>query len=427
MPALQCNQRTRGIILFSLVTIAVTIATVVAVTWDSIDCDRLARGSAALRSVPVFDGHNDLANTIYELANNNVSKFDFEKNTTDDPVWGIKACKECMTDYPRLVKGSVGAQFWSAYVSCKTQYKDAVPATLRQIDVIKRLVNKYKGLRLATSHKEVQDIWDANQIASFIGVEGGHSIDSSLAILRIYYDLGVRYMTLTHTCNTPWADASPALGKPVHNLTEFGKKVVLEMNRLGMVVDLSHVSHNVMRDALNVTKAPLMFSHSSVYAICNHHRNVPDDVLLQLKKNDGIIMINFNNDFVNCNKSRNATLEDVVEHINYVRKLIGVDHVGLGADFNGISEPPVGLEDVSKYPAIFDRLYKHREDELAWTKDDLEKLASRNMLRVLERVEKVSETESKTTPLEDVISVDELKFAQKQEGLTPGSCQTTQE
>ncbi|XP_014207050.1 dipeptidase 1-like [Copidosoma floridanum] len=247
--------------------------------------------------------------------------------------------------------------FWVAFVSCQSQYKDAVTLTLRQIDVIKRLVNKYpKNLELVTAADNIETSWKNGKLASLIGVEGGHSLDSNLGVLRLYYELGVRYVTLTHSCNTPWADASPWTDKPVYNLTEFGKYVVWEMNRLGMLADLSHVSHNVMRDVLNVTRAPIIFSHSSAYAICNNYRNVPNDVLLKVKENEGIVMINFFNDFVNCDKTRNATIDDVVAHINYVRNLIGVDHVGIGADYDGVENAPEGLEDViandelSKFP-----------------------------------------------------------------------------
>ncbi|KAF3425039.1 hypothetical protein E2986_13278 [Frieseomelitta varia] len=280
-------------------------------------------------------------------------------------------------------------QFWAAYVHCKSQFKDAVPLTLRQIDVIKRLVAKYpKDLQFATKAKHIEEAWSNGKIASLIGVEGGHSIDSSLAVLRLYYELGVRYMTLTHMCNTPWADASVVDDGSVRNLTKFGQAVVLEMNRLGMLVDLAHVSHNVMRETLAVTKAPIIFSHSSVFSLCRNYRNVPDDVLHMVKKNNGIVMVNFYSEFINCDSSRNATIQDVIDHINYIRNLIGANHVGIGSDYDGVESLPEGLEDVSKYPELFDRLYES-DVTPRWTKEELEKLAGRNLIRVLKAVEEV--------------------------------------
>ncbi|OXU24281.1 hypothetical protein TSAR_000476 [Trichomalopsis sarcophagae] len=390
--------------------------------------DDFVKGSDALKSAPLIDGHNDLPFSLYANANNDLSKFQFDKNLTDDKVWGKAACKSCMTDLPRLTAGKVGGQFWVAYVECKSQYKDAVQLTLRQIDVIKRLVEKYPNrLEFVTKADDIEASWRSGKIGSMIGVEGGHSLDSSLAVLRLYYEIGVRYVTLTHTCNTPWADASPVNNKPVFNLTEFGKVVVWEMNRLGMLVDLSHVSHGVMRHVLAATKAPIIFSHSSAFALCNNYRNVPDDVLHQVKSNNGIVMVNFYNNFVNCDKSRNATLEDVVAHINYIRTLIGVDHVGIGADYNGVDETPIGLEDVSKYPALFDRLHANKEGEPKWSREDLEKLAGRNLIRVFKAVELVRDLLTTQPPYEDIISGKELKVAQEKQGLKPGACQTAKE
>lgn len=386
------------------------------------------KGSDALLSAPLIDGHNDLPYSLYSLANNDLTKFDFEKNLTLDKVWGRDACSSCMTDLPRLRAGRLGGVFWVAYVDCKSQYKDSIQLTLRQIDVIKRLVNKYsENLAYVTKADDIEPAWMQGKIVSMIAVEGGHSLDSSLGVLRLYHELGVRYVTLTHTCNTPWADASPVNETSVYNLTDFGKIVVWEMNRLGMMVDLSHVSHNVMRHVLAVTKAPVIFSHSSSFSVCKHYRNVPDDVLLKLKENRGIVMINFYSEFVNCDTSRNATLEDVVAHINHVRKLIGVDHLGIGADYNGVPETAKGLEDVSKYPALFDRLHESKDGEPQWTREDLEKLAGRNFIRVFKEVEMARDSMASQKPYENVITGEELMIAEQREGLQPGACQTAKE
>ncbi|XP_023289483.1 dipeptidase 1, partial [Orussus abietinus] len=280
--------------------------------------------------------------------------------------------------------------FWVAYTNCNSQYKDAVQLTLRQIDVIRRLIRRYSDdLQLVTEASDIESVWQNGKIASMIAVEGGHSLDSNLAVLRLYYQLGVRYVTLTHACNTPWADSSTVEDKPKRNLTAFGKKIVLEMNRLGMLVDLSHVSHEVMRNVLQTTKAPVIFSHSSAFELCKMYRNVPNDVLQLVKKNGGVVMVNFYSDFVNCNATRNAIMQDVVDHINYIRHFIGVDHVGIGADYDGVSKVPEGLEDVSKFPDLFDRLHQNKETEPSWSKGDLEKLAGRNFLRVFRAVEEV--------------------------------------
>lgn len=231
--------------------------------------DPAERARAILTESPVIDGHNDLPWQLYLQFSNQLSLIDlnFPSNTT-------------MTDIPRLRSGKVGAQFWAAYVSCTSQYRDAVRATLDQIDVIKRMVQAYPDtFTFAKTADDIRTATVKGKIAALIGVEGGHSIDSSLATLRLYYELGVRYMTLTHTCNTPWADSCAPSEQPNNGLSPFGVKVVEEMNRLGMLVDISHVSANTMRQVLNVSSSPVIFSHSSAYALCNNSRNVPDDVL----------------------------------------------------------------------------------------------------------------------------------------------------
>ncbi|KAF7993919.1 hypothetical protein HCN44_011188 [Aphidius gifuensis] len=389
---------------------------------------KLFKGSDALNYAPLIDGHNDLAWNLYLKLENNLSAFRFEDDLKSDPIMGNGGCRSCHTDLPRLTKGKLGGQFWSAYTSCDSQYKDSVQLTLRQIDVIKRLIKKYpSNLEFVTESSKIESAWKNGKIASMIGVEGGHSIDSSLAVLRLYYELGVRYVTLTHTCHTPWADASPINEGSLYNLTQFGKVVVHEMNRLGMIVDLSHVSHTVMRSVLNITKAPVIFSHSSAFAICDHYRNVPDDVLQMVKKNNGIVMVNFYSGFINCNYTRNTTIEDVVAHINHIKNLIGVDHVGIGGDYDGVDSTPEGLEDVSKYPNLFDRLYDVKNGETPWSQSDLEKLAGRNLIRVFQSIEQVRDSLSSEIASDVVIAGNELFSAQKEDGIIPGSCQTANE
>jgi membrane dipeptidase len=378
-----------AVVLGALVIFTIVLATTLGSSEDP------PPGAAILHVVPLVDGHNDLPWNLKVLNHNYLKSFDFE-DLKNDPVWN---CSSCFTDLKRLKAGKVGAQFWVAYVSCKSQYKDAVEQTLEQIDLIKRLIQKYSDhLELVTTSDGIWQAFKNKKIASLIAVEGGHSIDSRLAVLRQMYDLGVRYLTLTHSCDTPWADGSPAdnvsiapaLVKEHHGgLTEFGKTVVLEMNRLGMLVDLSHVSHQTMIDAINITKSPVIFSHSSAYTLCNHHRNVRDDVLAMMARNGGIVMVNFYSDYVQCNKSRNATIDDVVAHINHIRRTSGVNHVGIGSDYDGVERMPEGLEDVSKYPDLFDRLAQI--DKPKWSTEDLKKLAGLNLIRVFKEVEKVRE------------------------------------
>ncbi|XP_064088346.1 uncharacterized protein LOC135202816 [Macrobrachium nipponense] len=301
--------------------------------------DTLARVHHILSTVPLIDGHNDLAWNIRNFVHNKLEKVDMSQNLSNVEPWGSSQWSH--TDLARLRHGRVGAQFWAAYVPCGAQYLNAAHVTLEQIDVIKRMIARYpKHLGYAQSHASLMEVFNSGRIASLLGVEGGHLMGASLSVLRMYYDLGIRYLTLTHTCNTPWADSSLA-DSPGHQaenfgLNDFGAKVVLEMNRLGMLVDLSHVSQQTMRDALAVSRAPVIFSHSSAHALCHHSRNVPDDVLKQVHLNGGIVMVSFYNYFLTCNES--ATVHDVVRHINHIREVAGLDHVGVGADFDGINK-----------------------------------------------------------------------------------------
>ncbi|XP_050361358.1 dipeptidase 1-like isoform X1 [Nymphalis io] len=361
----------------------VLLAVTAVVAAASYDRERLEIAKQILEEVPLTDGHNDLPWNIRKFLRNQINEFELDTDLTQVAPWSIS--KYSHTDLPRLREGMVGAQFWSAFVPCATQNKDAVQLTLEQIDVIQRLVEKYpQHLQLATSVTDILEAHSARprKIASLIGIEGGHSIANSLGILRTYYTLGVRYMTLTHTCNTPWADSAnepPA----VNGLTEFGEKVVREMNRLGMLIDLSHVGENTTRAAMRLSKAPVIFSHSSVYNLCPHKRNVPDDIIQALKENGGLIMVNFFPDFVKC--SPNATLSDVAEHFHYIKRMIGADYVGVGGDFDGVNRVPRGLEDVSRYPELFAELLRSGQ----WSVQELKNLAGLNMMRVMRQVEKI--------------------------------------
>jgi membrane dipeptidase len=363
-----------------------------------ITADRVAD---LLRSQPVIDGHNDL---LWE-ARQRVG-YDFDR---------LDVAGDCPThtDLPRLRRGGVGGQFWSVFVPASLAGDDAVSATLEQVDAGHQLVARYAGeLAFARTPEEVERAWGSGRIASMLGAEGGHSINSSLATLRMLHVLGVRYMTLTHNSNVPWADSAtdePAVG----GLTRFGVEVVREMNRIGMLVDLSHVSPDTMRDALTATEVPVIFSHSSARAVCDSPRNVPDDVLERLRANNGVCMVTFVPMFVNPdaaawraeltataaargitpanadeysaftddwrakNPTPKATLEDVVRHVEHVREVAGVDHVGLGGDYDGTSTLPEGLEDVSGYPRLLSALA-----DRGWSDADLGKLTSSNVLRV---------------------------------------------
>ncbi|XP_014615384.1 PREDICTED: dipeptidase 1-like [Polistes canadensis] len=346
--------------------------------------ERLEVVRQILTEVPLIDGHNDLPWNIRNFVHNQLADFDFDKDLRQVAPWSKSNWSQ--TDLVRLRQGMVGGQFWAAYVPCDSQHLNAVQLTLEQVDLIKRLIEKYsQQMQFAASSKEILEAHERGRIASLIGVEGGHSLGSSLAVLRTLYHLGVRYLTLTHRCNTPWAKSSTAEedDEDGGGLTAFGKAVVREMNRLGMLIDLSHTARATMRDALKATKAPLIFSHSSAFAICNSSRNVPDDILKQLANNGGLVMVTFYNYFVKCGPE--ATISDVAEHIYYIRNLIGVDHIGVGGDFDGINKTPRGLDDVSKYPELFAELLRSGK----WSVRDLKKVAGLNLLRVFRKVERV--------------------------------------
>jgi len=340
-----------------------------------------------LTEVPLIDGHNDLPWNIRQFIHNKLEKVNLSTNIQYAPPWSTS--KWSHTDFLRMRKGQVGAQLWTAYAPCGSQHKDAVQITLEQIDLIKRLVEQYSDyLQLAQTAQEIVDAHKNGRIASVITVESGHSIGTSLGVLRTFQRLGVRALTLTHNCDTPWADCSNADKPgaiPQHNgLTPFGKTVVQEMNRLGIIVDLSHTSVQTARDALATSEAPVIFSHSSAHAICNASRNVPDDILRIVAERKGLVMVNFFSYFLTC--SNHSTLNDVIGHINHIRNIAGVDSVGIGASYDGINEVPVGLPDVGHYPELFVALL----DSGLWAIEDLKKLAGLNFLRVLKAVEKVA-------------------------------------
>lgn len=384
-----------------------------------------------LREVPLIDGHNDAPWQYRSRVNNQIDRMCFASDlSTLDPVMH--------TDIPRMRAGGVGGNFWSVYIpiGMRGGRPGDARTVIEQIDLVHRLIERYPDdLELALTADDVVRIHGEGRIASMIGMEGGHSIENSLAVLRATYALGARYMTLTHWRAIDWADA--ATDQPVNNgLTDFGREVVREMNRLGMMVDLSHVSPKTMHDALDVSVAPVFFSHSSAYEVCRHVRNAPDDVLLRLKDNNGVIMICFLGSFVSedlrlhgeaqreerarlvqlhredqeainrdmqawleANPRPDATVAQVADHIDHVRDLIGVDYIGLSGDYDGTTSLPVGLEDVSTYPNLFVELLRR-----GYNDDDLKKIAGLNVLRVMRDVEAVAaKLQATTRPSEALI------------------------
>jgi len=372
-----------------------------------------------LESAPLIDGHNDLPWEIREskTAPRNVAAYDLRK----------RAPKH--TDLSRLAAGKVGAQFWSIYVPGEIKDSGYARVQLEQFDIARRMIARYPDrLALALTADDIERNFKRGRIGSLLGMEGGHVIENSLGALRAYYALGARYLTLTHNVTLDWADA--ALDTARHQgLTEFGKEVVREMNRLGMLVDLSHVSPGVMSDALDVTESPVIFSHSSARALTNHPRNVPDSILARLPRNGGVVMVTFVPAFVSpeaavwdteaqrererlkstvsdtaerrrledewktAHPQPQATLAQVADHIEHVRKVAGVDHVGIGSDFDGIDTVPEGLEDVSMFPNLFAELIRR-----GWSDADLKKLAGGNILRVLRAAEATAARLQKSRP-----------------------------
>ena len=388
------------------------------------DAEIAARVARVLNEMPVIDGHNDLPNAIRARFAGDPTAIDLRRDVTslDDA-----RAEGLMTDFARARGGHLGGQFWSVYIPVSVQGDEAVTRTLEQIDTVRQMVAAYPDmLEMAYTADDIRRIEGEGKIASLIGIEGGHQINDSMAVLRQMYALGARYMTLTHATNTSWADA--ATDMPEHEgLTDFGKDMVREMNRIGMLVDLSHVSPAAMHDTLDVVTAPVIFSHSSARGVVDHPRNVPDDVLVRLKDNGGVVMVTFVPGYVSqaraewqaaksaeetrynappygglyigqperadaalerwldANPEPEVPLTVVADHIDHIARVAGVDHVGIGSDFDGISSVPAGLEDVADYPALFAELARR-----GWSDDDLKKLAGGNVLRAMRGAEAVA-------------------------------------
>ncbi len=365
----------------------------------------LARARAILKVTPLIDGHNDVPWAI------RIAK----EKPMDVEAYDLRKAAPGQTDLPRMAQGMMGGQFWSVYIPGEDETKKLgyAKVQLEQIEIARRVIQKYPDrLELAVNASQVLPIFRRGKVASMLGMEGGHAIENSLGALRAFYALGARYMTLTHNVTLDWADA--AAGPATHGgLTKFGEEVVREMNRLGMMIDLSHTSPETMEDALRVSASPVIFSHSSARALCDVPRNVPDAILRQVAPNGGVVMVTFVPGFVSqevatrgrerrealkaklegvtdeAEKKRitdevtaqfkvpKAVLAQVADHIEHIRRIAGVDHVGLGGDYDGTDELPEGLEDVSKYPNLVAELLRR-----GWTDAEVKKLVGENILRV---------------------------------------------
>ena len=415
---------------------------------DAAGPDCRARVLKVLEQTPLIDGHNDLAWEIRDRYKSRLASIDLKADTSK--LTTAPDLTPLMTDIGRLRAGHVGGQFWSVWVPVDVKGPEAVQMTLEQIDLVKRMAARYPAdLEIAYTAADVRRIHRAGKIASLIGIEGGHQIDNSLAVLRQMYDLGARYMTLTHSRTTGWADS--ATDTPQHHgLAPFGEAVVREMNRLGMLVDLSHVSPDAMRVALRVSTAPVIFSHSSARALVDHPRDVPDDVLKLVATNGGVVMVNFATAYVSDARNRweadraaerarydsppfgglyigqpdrakaalaawerehpkpEVTLAQVADHIEHIRQAAGIDHVGLGSDFDGIPDTPRGLEGVDKYPDLLVELMRR-----GWSDGDVAKLAGGNVLRVMADCEHVAATLRSQQPSEAVFEASEAPADEK--------------
>tara|TARA_R110002096_G_scaffold86020_5_gene198347 strand:- start:11017 stop:12255 length:1239 start_codon:yes stop_codon:yes gene_type:complete len=380
----------------------------------SVSQEALERATALLKSTPLIDGHNDLPWVIHEETDGDVDAFQLQARNDFD------------TDIPRLREGMVGAQFWSVWIPGETPRASTMSLQQQQIDVARRIIETHPDVfELASTADDIERIFAQGKIASLLGMEGGYALNNSLVPLQMYFTRGVRYMTLTHNVSTDWADA--ALGEQRHGgLTEFGEQVVREMNRLGMMVDIAHTSPATMHQVLDVSRAPLIWSHAAAKALVDHPRNVPDDVLERLDENGGIVMVTFIPSFLSqavwdmeeklwatdaaldtVREFRDlwltydaefgavrATIDDVIRHIEHIRDTAGIDHVGIGSDYWGMPDMPLGLEDVSGFPHLFAALI-----ERGWSDEDLRKLAGENMLRVMRDVEETASEAREIRPI----------------------------
>ncbi|MFN3668706.1 MAG: dipeptidase [Brevundimonas sp.] len=406
-------------VLLTTVAALLTAGPVLAQTADAAGETRARR---ILERTPLIDGHNDLPWALRQNHGNDPHAVDLTTN--------LDASTDLHTDIPRLQAGGMGGQFWSVYVPATMSPPDAAVATFEQIDTVKRLVAAHPEVfELATMADDIQRIHRRGRIASLIGMEGGYSIDDSLGLLREFYDAGARYITLTHSRTTTWADSATDAPK-WGGLSPFGEEVVREMNRLGMMVDLSHVSEETMLDAMRVSEAPVIFSHSSARAVTAHPRNVPDSVLRMMPEDGGVVMVTFVPGFVSeavrawgaersaedarlkslhpgdpaavtaglaawttAHPTPTATIADVVAHIQHVRDVAGIDHVGLGGDYDGVGSLPVGLEGVDAYPRLLAALMAE-----GWSEGDIRKLAGENALRVMRAVEATAAAKRRERP-----------------------------
>ena len=397
-----------------LSTVAVLMTAAPAMAQDEAAARRILEGT------PLIDGHNDLPWALRQGFGKDPHAVDLTTN--------LDASTDLHTDIPRLRAGGVGGQFWSVYVPASLAPADAAVATWEEIDIVRRMVAAHPEVfELATTADDVVRIHGAGKIASLMGIEGGYSIDDSLGLLREFHEAGVRYMTLTHSKTTTWADSATDAPK-WGGLAPFGEQVVKEMNRLGMMVDLSHVSEETMLDAMRVSEAPVIFSHSSARAVTDHPRNVPDVVLGQMADDGGVVMVTFVPGFISAAQGEwikaaqaeaarlgvdagagtpdprlvawadahprpRATIDDVVAHIQHVRDVAGIDHVGLGGDFDGVDSLPDGVDGVDAYPRILAALMAR-----GWSEADIRKLAGENVLRVMRAVEAVAESKKAERP-----------------------------
>jgi len=400
-----------------LAVCTLTVCNLALAQQNASSCDvtgaALTQARALLKSTPLIDGHNDLPWVIREEAGGDVAAYDLRHE------------KELDTDIPKLRAGLLGAQFWSVWIPGETPAIDYGRVQMEQIDIARQIINTYPDtFELALTADDIVRIHKSGKIASLLGMEGGYALYNSLGVMRSYYELGVRYMTLSHNVTLDWVDA--ALGEQTHKgLTPFGRAMVREMNRTGMMVDLAHTSPAVMHQALDETRAPVIWSHAAARALVDHPRNVPDDVLKRLPANGGVVMVTFIASFLSQevwdmeknlwetggslekiselrkawfaydkeHGAKRATIDQLVAHIEHVRDVAGIDHVGIGSDYYGMPDGPVGLEDVSGFPRLFAALICH-----GWSDEDLTKLAGSNMLRVMRRVEEVARQLQQETP-----------------------------